>query len=265
MRMATPSVTSKVVQDPLLLDYVRMLKKCESASSSKSENDVVVLSNICLRRLQDLPPSEQRDAIMHSFSLIVKKHRSVNVHCLLDVSLSEKLLVRDDQSSVDHARDMQTSTTVSRSSSSGTASASASSSSVAANDAKSASRFLFQAQAATATGKASVAIPDDEELREQQERLLSDIRYLTKELARRSGDISRHLETDDLILDRLEDVVDRNLNKVKKDNVVIRDHSKKGWRQTGITWGVLLAVTMLFVFMYLFMKIFPKRLESKSA
>jgi len=98
-----------------------------------------------------------------------------------------------------------------------------------------------------------------EESRKRQEELTENILKMTADLKEQHMKIGDSLEKDNKVVDEIDDHLNTNLGRVKGTNATL-DKVADGYNRTSIMMFIVLAVVCgVFVFMFVFIRLFPKK------
>ncbi|KAK9767224.1 hypothetical protein K7432_003147 [Basidiobolus ranarum] len=95
--------------------------------------------------------------------------------------------------------------------------------------------------------------------RHAQEELTNDLVRMAEILKNNSMSFGDILKRDEKVLDDAHGALTGNLDRLKKESGRLTQFTKRSSKTTWITWGVVALVCLTFIFMFLFIRIFPKR------
>ncbi|ORY05774.1 hypothetical protein K493DRAFT_333417 [Basidiobolus meristosporus CBS 931.73] len=95
--------------------------------------------------------------------------------------------------------------------------------------------------------------------RATQEELTNDLVRMAEILKNNSMSFGDILKRDEKVLDEAHNALTGNLDRLKKESGRLTQFTKRSSKTTWITWGVVALVCLTFIFMFLFIRIFPKR------
>jgi len=125
-------------------------------------------------------------------------------------------------------------------------------------DIKIRSRRSFEAQA-EAEGWTPEAQDALDAQRKRQEDLTDNILDMAKDLKERQKLIGNTLENDNNVLDSVGDHLDSNRNKLDGTNKTLKEEVDNYSRTSALMCFLLFAVCFMFIGMFVFMRLFPKR------
>ena len=115
------------------------------------------------------------------------------------------------------------------------------------------------------TGSSSNKTTDEqnEELKRQQAEMLeTEIAEMAAQMKSATLRMNTTLREQSNALDDMEQTVTQNLDQVTDVTTKVTDHVSKGWRKTAATWTLLFTVIGTFAFLFMTMRVAPKRRDA---
>ena len=102
-----------------------------------------------------------------------------------------------------------------------------------------------------------------EELKRQQAEMLEEeISEMAAQMKAATQRMNTTLVQQSKALDDMEDTVTENLDEVTNVTTKVTDHVRKGWKKTAATWTLFFSVVGTFAFLFMTMRVAPKRRDA---
>ena len=114
----------------------------------------------------------------------------------------------------------------------------------------------------TITNSRTTDEQNEEVKRQQAEMLESEIAEMAAQMKSATLRMNTTLREQSSALDDMEQTVTENLDQVTDVTTKVTDHVSRGWRKTAATWTLLFTVVGTFAFLFMTMRVAPKRRDA---
>ena len=114
----------------------------------------------------------------------------------------------------------------------------------------------------TTNGRITDEQQNEEVKRQQAEMLESEIAEMAAQMKSATLRMNTTLREQSSALDDMEQTVTENLDQVTDVTTKVTDHVSRGWRKTAATWTLLFTVVGTFAFLFMTMRVAPKRRDA---
>ena len=114
----------------------------------------------------------------------------------------------------------------------------------------------------TTTNSRTTDEQNEEVKRQQAEMLESEIAEMAAQMKSATLRMNTTLREQSSALDDMEQTVTENLDQVTDVTTKVTDHVSRGWRKTAATWTLLFTVVGTFAFLFMTMRVAPKRRDA---